>query len=175
MAAAAHIDASRVPPQAQDAWAAAERAKQAWLVRDDGAAESHAAAALSESAQAGGVGAHPALAFLDAHVRVAYLTGPLTLELVSFWVLHRLSRAIARFGPQPELFHARALAWARLGRLPPALDELGRSVFYAQQDPFYVGLVLESRYVAAARPRLHAQCKDLRAQARLKAPGPNLG
>jgi hypothetical protein len=169
------IDPARVPPQAQDAWAAVERAKQAWVRRDSSAAELHAAAALSEIAHAGGVAAHPAFAFLDAHVRVAYLTGPLNLELVCFWVLQRLKGAIGRFGPQPELFHARAMAWARLGQLPQALDELGRSVFYAQRDPFYVGLVLESRYVAVARPRLHAQCKELRGQAGMKAPGPDLG
>jgi hypothetical protein len=124
---------------------------------DYGAVERQAHVVLAGIRKAGGRRGSPALAYLDAHVRLKYLTSSVNLEIETLGALLRAGSALRRFGPCPELHLVRAHAHSLLGNGTAALDELGRALYYAQGDRFYSELVAESGYVERTRPRLRQE------------------
>jgi hypothetical protein len=99
-------------------------------------------------------------AYLREHLRLLHGANALNLEWVAFTSKRRLLGCIARFGDVPALYFARALASARVGMNRAALDDLGRAVYYSRQAPFYVQAVLDTPWIAEARPALLFQCRQ---------------
>jgi hypothetical protein len=102
-----------------------------------------------------------------------YLTWQLTLghdvgavlpELTCLRAKHALGQALARFGPLPALFGARALASAKMGRIPAAIDDLARAVYYSNQGTFFLRAVLDTPYIESVRPGLVQRCREALAQ-----------
>ncbi len=152
--------APTLPPEAGPVIAGIERARLARERKAEGEVEREAHAALAQIRALGGPRQEPWLAYLDAHIRLTYLANATNLEIVAVMVMVGLRRALHRFGPSPLLHLALAQAETLLGSLQSAVDELGRAAYYAKGDPFFLRLVLESRYVEAMRPGLHRQCQD---------------
>ena len=101
-------------------------------------------------------------AYLREFLRLTAGTHRVNLELNSFFARRRLVSAIDRFGDVPALYFVRALASANVGMNRAALDDLGRAVYYSRQAPFYVQAVLQTPWIAEARPALVYQCRQSR-------------
>ncbi len=102
-------------------------------------------------------------AYLREYLRLTSATGRVNLEVNAFVAKRRLLAAMERFGDVPALYFARALASANVGMNKAALDDLGRAVYYSRQAPFYVQAVLQTPWIAEARPALVYQCRQPRA------------
>ena len=103
--------------------------------------------------------------YLREHLFLSERVNALNLELSAFNVRRRLRDAIARYGDSPPLYFARARAAAILGLNRRAIDDLARAVYFSQQAPFYVAAVLDTPYIAEARPPLVFQCRQSSAAA----------
>ncbi len=99
-------------------------------------------------------------AYLREYLRLRHSANAVNLEWVAFVSKRRLAIALERFGEVPALYFARALASARVGQNGAALDDLGRAVYFSRQSPFYVQAVLETPWIAEARPALVFQCRQ---------------
>jgi len=154
------IDKARLPPEADPALEACQRAETARVHGDAAAREREAHVALGYVRHAGGARASAALAYLDAQIRLSHLVGPVNVEIVAISSIVALKSALKRFGTSPELHLGLAHAHAVLGQTTSSLDELGRAVYYAHGAPFYVDLVLASDFVERHRPRLRQQCLE---------------
>ncbi|MBI5546435.1 MAG: hypothetical protein HY901_21340 [Deltaproteobacteria bacterium] len=135
------------------------RAERAALVHDAVAAHKAALAAL---AHAQGL-REPSLGtmYLVAHIKLAWLTNDVNLELSVAMAALSLRQALRSHGNHPFLFFGLAHAHSLLGRHEEALDELGKALSYARGDAFYAKAILEDGYVWRARPALAAQCRVL--------------
>lgn len=98
--------------------------------------------------------------YLREHLALSHQTNIFNRELVSYESTRRLNAAIARFGDRPELYFARARAKALIGSNRKAIDDLARAVYFSRQAPFYLAAVLDTPYVAEARPPLAFQCRQ---------------
>lgn len=158
----------RFPPRPwPEALAQALEALQV-AVHDEREARAMACVALAEEAMARG-GSAP-LGALALQLRLAHLSGPITLELVALQSIRAAGRLMQRFPGTPEPYLARAHAWARLGRSDAALDDLGRALFYGQQEPFFIELVVGSEHVRRHRPALWSEAAELKGAG--GSPGP---
>ncbi len=99
-------------------------------------------------------------AYLREYLRLRHETNLANLEWTAFVAKRRLGVAIDRFGDVPALYFARALSSAVVGRNRAALDDLGRAVYFSRQSPFYVQAVLDTPWIAEARPALVFQCRQ---------------
>lgn len=99
-------------------------------------------------------------AYLREHLRLRHGTNPLNLEWTAFAAKRRMMLAIDRFGDVPALYFVRAQASASVGLNAAALDDLGRAVYFSRQAPFYVQAVLDTPWIAEARPALAYQCRQ---------------
>ena len=102
-------------------------------------------------------------AYLREYLRLTAGTHRFNLEVNAFVSKRRLLSAMDRFGDVPALYFVRALASANVGMNKAALDDLGRAVYYSRQAPFYVQAVLQTPWIAEARPALVYQCRQPRA------------
>ena len=136
------------------------RAERAASVRDPASARKAALQALARVRELTARGPQtPGLAYLAAHVQLAWLTHEVNLEASVAIASWKLRKALKTFGDLPFLHLALAHAQALLGRHAETLDELGRAVYYARGDRFYARAILEDGFVWRARPALAAQCK----------------
>jgi hypothetical protein len=101
----------------------------------------------------------PAELYLREHLALTHRTNGLNLEVSVFASKYRLTHGLTRYGERPELFFVRALASALVGFNQAAIDDLARAVYFSRQAPFYVRAVLETPYLAEARPALVQQCQ----------------
>jgi hypothetical protein len=142
------------------------RAERAASVRDRPAARRAALQALARVRELAARGPMtPGIAYLAAHLQLAWLTHDVNLEASVATTSWRLRKALKSFGDLPFLYLSLAHAQALLGRHGEALDELGRAVYYARGDRFYARAVLEDGFVFRARPALAAQCRPAAAPA----------
>lgn len=97
--------------------------------------------------------------YLREYLRLVHETHAVNLELNVFIAKRRIALALARWGDAPCLYFVRALANSLVGLNRAAIDDLGRAVYFGQQRPFYVRAVLDTPYIASARPALVYQCR----------------
>ena len=136
------------------------RAERAASIKDPAASRKAAEASLARVRALEAQGTRSVgLAYLEAHVKLAWLTHEANLEFSVTSAILLLHRALRRFGEVPCLFFGLAHAQALLGRHEEALDELGRAVYHSRGDAFYAKAVLEDGFVWRARPALAAQCR----------------
>jgi hypothetical protein len=102
----------------------------------------------------------PAELYLRERLRLLHETDALNLEWSVFSAKRRLALALKRFGDQPCLYLARALASSLIGFNQAAVDDLARAVYFSGQAPFYLRIVLEWPYLQEARPALLYQCRQ---------------
>jgi hypothetical protein len=100
-----------------------------------------------------------AAVYLREQLELLHEVDALNLELAVYASKRRLAAALQRFGDAPALYCVRAFASARVGQNAAALDDLARAVYHSGQAPFFVRLVLDSPYVAKARPELRLLCE----------------
>ncbi len=96
--------------------------------------------------------------YLREYLRLKLRTNALNLEFAVFGAKRRLGNALLRFGDQPCLYFARALASSLIGFNRAAIDDLARAVYFSRQSPFYVRAVLDTPFLQEARPELVFQC-----------------
>ncbi|MGA9522441.1 MAG: hypothetical protein WBV82_13315 [Myxococcaceae bacterium] len=96
--------------------------------------------------------------YLREYLRLRFRTNALNLEFAVFGAKRRLAQALLRFGDQPCLYFARALASSLIGFNRAAIDDLARAVYFSRQMPFYVRAVLDTSFLQEARPELVFQC-----------------
>lgn len=99
-------------------------------------------------------------AYLREHLTAQLKVNPLSLEVVVFASKRRLGQALERFGEQPALFAARALASSLVGFTGAVIDDLARAVYFSREAPFYVRLVAGLPFIEEARPSLWAACQQ---------------
>ncbi len=97
--------------------------------------------------------------YLREYLRLRFHTNGLNLEWSVFGAKRSLGLALARFGDQPSLYFARALASSLVGFNRAAIDDLARAVYFSRQSPFYVQAVLATPFLQEARPELVFQCR----------------
>ncbi|MBX5484515.1 MAG: hypothetical protein IRZ16_22055 [Myxococcaceae bacterium] len=97
--------------------------------------------------------------YLREHLRLTRTTTALNLETRAFATKRRIGQALARFGDTPCLYFVRALASSMVGLNRQAIDDLARAVYFSEQHSFYVRAVLDTPFIAEARPALVYQCK----------------
>ncbi len=99
-------------------------------------------------------------AYLREHLALERRVNALSLEVVVFASKRRLGLALERFGEQPALFAARALASSLVGFSGAVIDDLARAVYFSREAPFYVQLVADLPFIEEARPSLWAACQQ---------------
>lgn len=99
-------------------------------------------------------------AYLREHLTLRHRVNPVSLEVVVFACKRRLGQALERFGEQPALFAARALASSLVGFNGAVIDDLARAVYFSREAPFYVRLVADLPFIEEARPSLWAACQQ---------------
>lgn len=97
--------------------------------------------------------------YLREYLRLTQRLHSGNLELAVFGSKRRLSFALSRFGDQPCLYFARALASSRVGLNRATIDDMARAVYFSRQAPFYLHAVLETPYITEVRPALAYQCR----------------
>lgn len=97
--------------------------------------------------------------YLRELLRLSLRVNAVNRELMVFAAKHRLDLALERFGDAPALYFVRAYASALIGLNRAAINDLARAVYFSRQAPFYVRAVLESPFIAQARPALVYQCR----------------
>lgn len=97
--------------------------------------------------------------YLREYLRLTQRIHSGNLELTVFGSKRRLSFALSRFGDQPCLYFARALASSRVGLNRATIDDMARAVYFSRQAPFYLHAVLDTPYISEARPALTYQCR----------------
>jgi hypothetical protein len=99
--------------------------------------------------------------YLRERLLLGHRTHSFNLELAVFASKRRLGRALVRFGDQPPLYFARALASSLVGLNNAAIDDLARAVYFSRQSNFYLRAVVETPLIDETRPALARQCRLL--------------